>query len=122
MELIVEVLLELLVEVLFAAVVGLFDGGLDGKSERTAQRALVMVLFGIGLGIASAFVLPEHFLSRRELRLAWLGVAPVLGGLVIAGFTVLRRWHEEDRWRWDKFVVGALFVGSLNATRFVLLG
>lgn len=122
MELIVEFLLELLVEVLFAAVVGLFDATVDGHTERTVQRALVMVLFGIGLGVASAYALPEHFLTRRDLRLAWLGLAPVLGGLVIAGFTLLRRWDEEDRWRWDKFVVGALFVGALNATRFVMLG
>lgn len=123
MELIIEVLLELLVEVLFAAVVGLFDSpAVEARTERVVQRAFALVLVGIGLGVASAFVLPEHFIGARALRVAWLGLGPLLGGLVIAGFTVLRRWHEEERWRWEKFVLGALFVGALNGTRFVMLG
>lgn len=122
MEIIVEFLLELLIEVLFAAVVGLFDSGTDTALERGALRVLGLVLAGVGLGVASTFVLPEHFLQARTARLLWLGLAPVLGGFLIAGFAALRRGDHPAPWQWLKFIGGAAFIGALNATRFVMLG
>lgn len=122
MELIVGFLLELLIEVLFAAVVGLFEVNVDGQTERRVQRALALAAMGVGLGVASTLVLPEHFLGDRSVRVAWLGVAPLLGGLVIAGFGAAVRWGQDHPWRWSKFVQGAMFIGCLNATRFAMLG
>jgi len=122
MEIVVEFLLELLVEVLFAAVVGLFDSRADTQLEQRALRIVGLVLFGIGLGAASTFILPEHFLQARTARLLWLGLAPLLGGGLIAGFDAWRRGDHPVPWRWLKFIGGAAFIGSLNATRFVMLG
>ncbi len=122
MEIFVEFLLELLVEVLFAAVIGLFDSRADTQLEQGALRILGLVLFGVGLGAASTFVLPEHFLQARTARLLWLGLAPLLGGGLIAGFDAWRRGDHPMPWRWLKFIGGAAFIGSLNATRFVMLG
>lgn len=122
MEIVVEFLLELLVEVLFAAVVGLFDSRADTQLEQGALRILGLVLFGIGLGVASTFILPDHFLQARTARLIWLGLAPLLGGGLIAGFDAWRRGDHPMPWRWLKFIGGAAFIGSLNATRFVMLG
>ena len=122
MEIVVEFLLELLVEVLFAAVVGLFDSRADTQVEQGALRILGLVLFGIGLGAASTFILPDHFLQARTARLIWLGLAPLLGGGLIAGFDAWRRGDHPMPWRWLKFIGGAAFIGSLNATRFVMLG
>ncbi|MDP1920586.1 MAG: hypothetical protein Q8L14_30365 [Myxococcales bacterium] len=122
MEIVVEFLLELLVEVLFAAVIGLFDSRADTQVEQGALRILGLVLFGIGLGAASTFLLPEHFLQARTARLLWLGLAPLLGGGLIAGFDAWRRGDHPMPWRWLKFIGGAAFIGSLNATRFVMLG
>lgn len=122
MELIIEFLLELLLEVLFAAVVGLFDSGLTPSTRAPGLRAFALALAGLGLGFASTFVFPNHFIQARTLRLVWLLVAPLLGGLLIAGFRVVLRAGEPNAWRWEKFVTGALFVGCLNATRFSMLG
>lgn len=122
MELIVEFLLELLLEVLFAAVVGLFDSGLTPSNRTPGVRAFALALAGVGLGVASTFVFPDHFLQARTLRLMWLLAAPLLGGALIAGFRVVLRSGEPNAWRWEKFFSGALFVGCLNATRFSMLG
>jgi peptidoglycan/LPS O-acetylase OafA/YrhL len=122
MEIILEVLLELLLEVLFAAVVGLFDSRTDPNLERAAVRLLGLALFGVGLGAVSTLVVPEHFLQAHTARLMWLGLAPLLGGALIAGFDALRRRGHPRPWRWPKFIGGAAFIGCLNATRFVMLG
>jgi hypothetical protein len=122
MELIVEFLLELLLEVLFAAVVGLFDSGLTTSTRAPGLRAFALAIAGVGLGFASTFVFPNHFIQARTLQLVWLLVAPLLGGTLIAGFRAVLRAGEPDAWRWAKFAMGALFVGCLNATRFSMLG
>lgn len=122
MELLVEFLLELLLEVLFAAVVGLFDSGLTPSTRAPGLRAFALSTVGVALGFASTFVFPHHFIQARTLQLVWLLVAPALGGVLIAGFRAVRRAGEPNAWRWEKFVMGALFVGCLNATRFAMLG
>jgi hypothetical protein len=122
MELIVEFLLELLLEVLFAAVIGLFDSGLTPSTRGPGLRAFALSIAGVGLGVVSTFVFPNHFIQARTLQLVWLLVAPVLGGTLIAGFRAVLRAGEPNAWRWEKFAMGALFVGCLNATRFSMLG
>lgn len=122
MELIVEFLLELLLEVLFAAVVGLFDSDLSPSTRAPAVRAFALATAGVALGAVSTFVFPHHFIQARTLQLVWLLVAPLLGGMLIAGFRAVLRAGEPNAWSWEKFALGALFVGCLNGARFGMLG
>lgn len=114
MDVLLEVLLEFGIELLFAMLSGLFSAT---GNERAFTSATALGLLGVALGWVSTVVFPEPLLSTRLLQLVWLAASPFAGGGAIVGVNMLL----GRPFTWQKFLTGALFVGAIEATRFVFL-
>lgn len=121
MELVFELLVELFGEVLLGAVVSVFDCSLPDGTGARAYRALGYATLGLLGGWLSTFVLAAPTLTSRPLRVAWLLVAPVVGGVTVSVVKALKSGRSRWLTPWA-FTSGALLVGVWNTWRFVALG
>lgn len=121
MELLVEIFGELFFEVLVTAVFSVFDARLPETRNIQLFRWLGFAVLGVILGALSAWLLPAHFITRPELRFAWLFVGPVAGGLSMLAFEALWRRREPAPWNAWHFVHGATLTGVITTLRFFAL-
>lgn len=121
MELVIELLVELFGEVLLGALISVFDGTLPDTTAARVYRALGYLTLGALGGWLSTLVLTSPTLSWKALRVAWLVVAPVVGGASLSVAKALRVGRQRWLTPWA-FTYGALLVGAWNTWRFVALG
>lgn len=125
-----EFLLEILIEILTFPVVELFSArwrkkrASDGKTQGLdplAQGALIVV-FGLILGLVSALVFKARILPGYGFRGMSLILAPLLGGLLLQGYGLLKKKHNKSASFLATFPGGALFAFSISLARFLLVG
>jgi hypothetical protein len=121
MEFVVELVLEVLGDGLIGAVLSIFDSRLPNQTGTRVSRLIGYLVVGAVLGWLSTLVRPTPTLSSPALRVAWLLVAPLIGGtsmsVVKAALTGGAPWLRP----WS-VAYGAALVGTVNLWRFVALG
>ena len=123
-----EFLLEIIIEILFAPFFEISSGRLKKRftGEKNEIDPLVilfsLIAFGFILGLLSLVFFKKRVYPVFGFKGMSLFLSPILGGLIMKAYGLIRNRFHKKRSVLGTFYGGALFAFSIAFVRFVLVG